>query len=57
MYYDRAFSLKLQRNNRQNALAVTPAKEKKAVFSPHCGDETATNYNRAYKSDYFNNLT
>ena len=28
MYYDRAFSLKLQGDNRQNALAVAPAKEK-----------------------------
>ena len=28
MYYDRAFSLKLQRDNRQNALAVVPFKEK-----------------------------
>ena len=38
-----AFSLKLQRNNRQNALAVDSAKgkTKKAVFSPRCGDETA----------------
>ena len=37
------FSLKLQRNNRQNALAVDSAKgkAKKAVFSPCCGDETA----------------
>ena len=56
MYYDRAFSLKLQRENRQNALAVAPCKEKtekKAVFSPHYGAETAINFNRAYKSDYF----
>ena len=38
-----AFSLKLQRDNRQNALAVDSAKgkAKKAVFSPCCGDETA----------------
>ena len=46
------FSLKLQRDNRQNALAVEPAKGKtgkKAVFSPHCGDETTTYYNRAKK--------
>ena len=45
------FSLKLQRDNRQNALAVAPAKGKtgeKAVFSPHCGDEITTNYNRAF---------
>ena len=44
------FSLKPQRINRQNALAVCSAKgklEKKAVFSPHCGDETTTYYNRA----------
>ena len=46
-----AFSLKLQRDYRQNALSVDPAKgklEKKAVFPPHCGDETTTNYNRAF---------
>ena len=39
------FSLKLQRDNRKNALAVDPAKGKtgkKAIFSPHCGDETTT---------------
>ena len=44
-----AFSLKLQRNNWQNALAVDSAKEKtkKAVFSPCCGDETATCPDRA----------
>jgi len=44
------FSLKFQRDNRQNALAVDPAKGKtgeKTVFSPHSGDETTTNYNRA----------
>ena len=37
------FSLKLQRNNWQNALAVDSAKgkTKKAVFSSRCGDETA----------------
>ena len=47
------FSLKPQRDNRQNALAVSPAKEKagkKAVFSPHCGDETTTCYNRALEN-------
>ena len=46
-----AFFLKLQRNNRQNASAVDPAKGKtgkKAVFSSHCGDETTINYNRAF---------
>ena len=46
------FSLKLQRDNRQNASAVDPAKGKtgkKAVFSSHCGDETTINYNRAQK--------
>ena len=46
------FSLKFQRDNQQNALAVwIPPRgkpEKKAVFSPHCGDETTTNYNRAF---------
>ena len=36
------FSLKLQRNNQQNALAMDSAKGKvgeKAAFSPRCGDE------------------
>ena len=45
------YSLKLQRDNRQNALAVDPAKGKtgkKLHFSPHCGDETTTCYNRAF---------
>jgi len=45
-----AFSLKLQRDNRKNALASDSAKGKtgeKAVCSPHCGDETTTYYNRA----------
>ena len=40
-----AFPLKLQRDNRQNALAVDPAKgktRKKLYFSSHCGDETIT---------------
>ena len=44
------FSLKLQRDNRKNALAVVPAKGKtgkKLYFSPHCGDETTTCYNKA----------
>ena len=47
------YFLKLQGDNRQNALAVSPAKEKagkKAVFSPHCGDETTTCYNRALEN-------
>ena len=46
-----AFSLKLQRDNRKNALAVDPAKGKtgkKLYFSPHCGDETTTYYTRAF---------
>ena len=33
---------------------MDPAKgkpEKKAVFSPHCGDETTTNYNRAFQKE------
>ena len=37
-----AFSLKLQRDNRKNALAVDPFKGKtgkKLYFSPHCGNE------------------
>ena len=45
------YSLKFQRDNRKKALAVDPAKGKtgkKAVFSPHCGDETTTYYNRAF---------
>ena len=39
------FSLKLQRDNRKNALTVDPAKwktGKKLYFLPHCGDETTT---------------
>ena len=42
-----AFSLKLQRNNRKNALAVDPATgkiRKKLYFSSHCGDETTVYY-------------
>ena len=42
-----AFSLKFQRDNRKNALAVDPAKGKigkKAVFSPYCIDKTTTYY-------------
>ena len=45
-----AFPLKLQRDKRQNALAVDPAKGKtgkKLYFSSHCGDETTAYYNRA----------
>ena len=45
------FSLKLQRDNRKNALAVEPAKGKtgkKLYFSTHCGDETTTYFNRAF---------
>ena len=45
------FFLKLQRDKRQHALSVAPAKgktEKKAVFSTHCGDETPTYSNRAF---------
>ena len=42
------FSLKLQRDNRQNALAVDPPKGKTGEkVSSHCGDETTINYNRA----------
>ena len=44
------FSLTLQRINRQNALATDSAKkklEKKAVFSPRCGDEATPHYNKA----------
>ena len=46
-----AFSLKIQRDNRKNALLVNPAKgkpEKKAVFSPHCRDKTTINNNKAF---------
>ena len=46
-----AFSLKLQRDNRKNALTADPAKGetgKKLYFSPHCGDETTTYFNRAF---------
>ena len=46
-----AFPLKLQRDNRQNALAVDPAKgktRKKLYFSSHCEDETTTYSNRAF---------
>ena len=45
------FSLKLQRDNRKNALTADPAKgetEKKLYFSQHCGDETTTYSNRAF---------
>ena len=45
-----AFSLKFQRNNRQNTLAGDSTREKlekKAVFSPCCRDETTTYDNRA----------
>ena len=45
------FSLKLQRDNRKNTLAVDPAKGKtgkKLYFSPHGGDETTIYYNRAF---------
>ena len=44
------YSLKFQRDNRKNALAVDPARgklEKRLYFSLHCGDETTTYYNRA----------
>ena len=30
--------------------------DKKAVFSPHCGDETTTNYNRAKFKEIINNI-
>ena len=47
-----AFSLNPQRDRRKNALAVAHAKgklEKRLYFSPHCGDETTTCYNRALR--------
>ena len=46
------FSLKPQRDNRQNALTVDPAKGKtgkRLSFSSHCGDETTNAINRAKK--------
>ena len=49
-YYDRAFFLKLQRNNRKNALTVDPSRgklEKKLYFLPHCGDGTTAYHDRA----------
>ena len=52
-----AFSLKLQRDKRKNALAVDPAKgktEKRLYFSPYCGDETTTYSNRAKKYPIMN---
>ena len=46
------FSLKFQRDNRKNALAVDPAREKtgkRLYFPPYCGDETTTYYyNRVF---------
>ena len=45
-----ALFLETPKDNRKKALAVDPAKgktEKKLYFSPHCGDETTTYYNRA----------
>ena len=47
-----AFSLKLQRDNRKNALAVDPSKGKtgkRLYFSPHCGDETTAYYDTAFE--------
>ena len=52
------FSLKFQRDNRQNNLAVDSAKGKtgeKAAFSPRCGDETTTYYGRAFLKFQRNN--
>ena len=43
--------MKFQRNNQQKALAIGSNKgklEKKAVFSPRCGDETTAYYNGAF---------
>ena len=45
------FSLKLQRENRKNTLAVDSAKGntgKRLYFSPHCGDEITTYSDRAF---------
>ena len=50
-----AFSLKLQRNNRKNALARNSAKGKageKAVCPPCRGDETTTCHDRAFLFHY-----
>ena len=43
------FSLKFQRNNRQNALATDSAdgKTEKAVCSPRCEEEATTCHDRA----------
>ena len=54
-----AFSLKLQRDNRKNALAVDPAKEKteKRLYFPlYCVVETTTNYKQSLLySEHANN--
>ena len=45
------FSLKLQRDNRKNALTVDSAKGntgKRLYFSPHCEVETTTYSDRAF---------
>ena len=45
------FSLKFQRNNSEDAPIMEPISgktDKKAVFSPHCGDKTTINDNRAF---------
>ena len=47
-----ALSLKVQRNNRQNTLAVDSDKgktEKRLYFPPHCGDETTAYYKQGLK--------
>ena len=50
------FSLKFQRDNRQNALSVAPTKgktgEKGCIFTT-LWDETATNHNKVYYFKYF----
>ena len=48
------FPLKLQRDNRKKALAVDPAEGKtgKNPYFTVCGDETATDYDRALSIRY-----
>ena len=48
------FSLKSQRNSRQNALALDSAKRKtgeKDCCLPYSGDETTTRYDRAFEGN------
>ena len=54
------FSLKLQRDNRKMPQPWIPPRgklEKKLYFSPHCGDETTTYYNRAIRFYFVQGLS